>query len=96
MRSKSNDLGGDVAWALDLQDEPLGMISFFPLALMIRIAKEYGRILLTGDGGDEVFLGYGQPQDWLKSIAGNSTGKICAVTDGNCCPIVDDDWGAVY
>ncbi|HKE57692.1 MAG TPA: asparagine synthase-related protein [Pyrinomonadaceae bacterium] len=93
MRSKSNDLGGDVAWALDLQDEPLGMISFFPLALMIRTAKEYGRILLTGDGGDEVFLGYGQPQDWLKSIAGNGTGKRSLLPAAIAAPSWMSDWG---
>src|SRR6266496_2287116 len=66
VRARSNNLAEDALWALDLQDEPLGMISFFPLSLMIRAAKDYGKILLTGDGGDEVFLGYGKPSDWLK------------------------------
>ena len=89
MRAKSNDIGADVAWALDLQDEPLGMISFFPLALMIRTAKDYGRILLTGDGGDEVFLGYGKPQDWLKSIGTKGTGKRSAIA----APPWMSDWG---
>lgn len=65
VRSQSHKIIEDVAWALDLQDEPLGMISFFPLALLIRSAKQYGRVLLTGDGGDEVFLGYGKPRDWI-------------------------------
>jgi asparagine synthase (glutamine-hydrolysing) len=60
----------DVAWALDLQDEPLGMMSFFPLALLIKRAKAYGKILLTGDGADEVFLGYGQPADWSNPACG--------------------------
>jgi asparagine synthetase B (glutamine-hydrolysing) len=64
VRARSNNLAEDVCWAMNLQDEPLGMISFFPLAMMIRAAKDYGKILLTGDGGDEVFLGYGSPQDW--------------------------------
>jgi asparagine synthetase B (glutamine-hydrolysing) len=64
VRGRSPKLAEDTAWALNLQDEPLGMISFFPLALMIRAAKDYGRILLTGDGGDEVFLGYGKAEDW--------------------------------
>jgi asparagine synthase (glutamine-hydrolysing) len=65
VRARTHDLVEDVDWAMDLQDEPLGMISFFPLAMMIRAAKDYGKILLTGDGGDEVFLGYGMPQDWI-------------------------------
>lgn len=58
------DIGGDVKWSASLQDEPLGMISFFPLCLLLRAAKEHGKILYTGEGGDEVFLGYGKPTDW--------------------------------
>jgi asparagine synthetase B (glutamine-hydrolysing) len=64
VRARPKNLAEDVAWAMNLQDEPLGMISFFPLALMIRAARDFGKILLTGDGGDEVFLGYGKPVDW--------------------------------
>ena len=58
------DIGGDVKWSASLQDEPLGMIAFFPLCLLLRAAKEHGKILYTGEGGDEVFLGYGKPTDW--------------------------------
>ena len=65
VRARTGRIAEDASWALNLQDEPLGMISFFPLALMIRAARDHGRILLTGDGGDEVFLGYGEPQDWI-------------------------------
>ena len=64
--ARTNRMADEVAWALDLQDEPLATMSFFPLALLIRQAKAYGKILLTGDGADEVFLGYGRP----------STGRI--------------------
>ena len=48
-------MSDEVAWALDLQDEALGMMAFFPLALMVRAPRSTGEILLTGDGGDEVF-----------------------------------------
>lgn len=51
--------------ALSVQDEPLGMPSFFLLHQMIEAAAQHGRVLLTGDGGDEVFLGYRPPADWL-------------------------------
>jgi asparagine synthase (glutamine-hydrolysing) len=54
----------EVSWAIDLQDEPLGMISFFPLTLLIKRAKAIGKILLTGDGADEIFMGYGWPNEW--------------------------------
>ncbi len=50
--------------AIDLQDEPLGMPSFFLLERLVNAASVYGEILLTGDGGDEIFLGYGKPADW--------------------------------
>ena len=59
-----SQIGLDVKWSASLQDEPLGMISFFPLCLLLRAAKEHGKILYTGEGGDEVFLGYGKPNDW--------------------------------
>jgi asparagine synthase (glutamine-hydrolysing) len=54
----------EINWALDLQDEPTAVLSFFALALLLKRAKTYGQVLLTGDGGDEVFLGYGMPADW--------------------------------
>lgn len=57
-------LEDEVVWSLGLQDEPLGMLSFFPLSLLLRAAKDHGKIILTGDGGDEAFLGYGKPADW--------------------------------
>ncbi|HKO42648.1 MAG TPA: asparagine synthetase B [Pyrinomonadaceae bacterium] len=88
VRARSANLAADVNWALNLQDEPLGMISFFPLALLIRAAKEYGRILLTGDGGDEVFLGYGQPEDWIKQSSNGSKPEH----DGSL-PHWMSDWG---
>lgn len=88
IRARSANLAADVNWAMNLQDEPLGMISFFPLALLIRAAKDYGRILLTGDGGDEVFLGYGQPEDWVKHSSNGSKPQH----DGSL-PNWMSDWG---
>lgn len=61
-----NDPMGDlVASNVHLHDEPLGMISFIPLASLARMACTSSRVLLTGDGGDEVFCGYGRPEDWV-------------------------------
>ncbi|HKO63278.1 MAG TPA: asparagine synthase-related protein [Pyrinomonadaceae bacterium] len=88
VRARSANLAEDVTWAMNLQDEPLGMISFFPLALLIRAAKDYGRILLTGDGGDEVFLGYGQPEDWVQQSSNGSKPRH----DGSL-PYWMSDWG---
>jgi asparagine synthase (glutamine-hydrolysing) len=50
--------------AISVQDEPLGMISYFFLFQLIEAAAPHGRVLLTGDGGDEVFLGYRPAPDW--------------------------------
>jgi asparagine synthase (glutamine-hydrolysing) len=58
------DLAHRVCAKLDLQDEPLGFISYFLLSELVQAAGAHSRILLTGDGGDEVFMGYGKPADW--------------------------------
>ncbi|MFZ0426409.1 MAG: asparagine synthase-related protein [Xanthobacteraceae bacterium] len=53
-----------VRHAVSLQDEPLGMPSYFFLFQLIEAAAPHGKVLLTGDGGDEVFLGYRPAADW--------------------------------
>jgi asparagine synthase (glutamine-hydrolysing) len=94
VRARSHKLAEDALWALDLQDEPLGMISFFPLALMIREAKGYGKILLTGDGGDEVFLGYGKPDDWLRKA--DDQGQLCREDENSLSPLPLPEWMSTW
>ena len=93
--ARTNRMADEVAWALDLQDEPLATMSFFPLALLIRQAKAYGKILLTGDGADEVFLGYGRPVDWSDPQNGAAEHAIGAgdVTVGTPAPAWLSPWG---
>lgn len=64
VRPNLNKLSDAVIRALDLQDEPLGMASFFLLERLVNAVLGHSRILLSGDGGDEIFLGYGKPRDW--------------------------------
>lgn len=54
-----------VEHCFDLQDEPLGMYSFFSLSRLIKSVAERSRIVLGGDGGDEVFLGYNATSRWI-------------------------------
>jgi asparagine synthetase B (glutamine-hydrolysing) len=85
----------EIEWALDLQDEPLAVMAFYPLALLIKRAKDYGKVLLTGDGADEVFYGYGKPHDWVDPTRGRAEyrGGDCSVVVGPPSPSWLSPWG---
>ena len=42
----------------ELVDEPLGDSSFVPTYLLCRFVREHVKVVLGGDGGDELFAGY--------------------------------------
>jgi asparagine synthase (glutamine-hydrolysing) len=46
-------------------DEPFGDSSAIPMYIISNHASKYGRVILTGDGGDELFGGYSQ---WYSKI----------------------------
>ena len=50
----------------DWYDEPFADTSAFPTHLVSRVARERCTVVLTGDGGDEVFGGYGWYTRFLK------------------------------
>ena len=39
-------------------DEPYGDASLIPTFYLSRYTKDYTKVILSGDGGDEIFLGY--------------------------------------
>ena len=54
-----------------LLDEPLGDASFLPRYALARAAKDAATVMLSGDGGDELFCGYptflaDRPARWLR------------------------------
>ena len=74
LRLDLKNMPASVVRAIDLQDEPLGMPSFFLLERLIHAVSARSRIVLSGDGGDELFLGYGRPADWQAKEINESTG----------------------
>lgn len=75
VRPNLNGLPRAAIAAIDLQDEPLGMLSFFLLERLVNAASDRTRIILSGDGGDEIFLGYGKPADWRREDEVNAANK---------------------
>ncbi|MFJ7952313.1 asparagine synthase (glutamine-hydrolyzing) [Lysinibacillus sp. NPDC096418] len=52
----------DVIWHTD---QPHGDISFLPYGEVAKLASEYVKVVLTGDGADEIFGGYDKYKDLL-------------------------------
>lgn len=50
-------------------DQPHGDISFLPTYRVASLASQYLKVVLTGDGGDELFAGYDKYRDFFSSLS---------------------------
>ncbi len=65
---KENEVLEMVDQLIPAFDEPFADSSAFPTMMVSRLAKQHVTVALSGDGGDELFQGYGSYQ-WAKRLA---------------------------
>lgn len=94
VRPSHRRLSHQVRDLVSLQDEPLGMISFYPMARLVAEVSGISRVLLSGDGGDEVFLGYGRAEMWVRPSEDGEGSPAGHVNSGPPLPEWISRWGS--
>jgi asparagine synthase (glutamine-hydrolysing) len=62
------DAINSIEQVLELYDEPMADSSSIPTMLVSKLAKQYVTVALSGEGGDELFYGYGSHL-WAKRLS---------------------------
>ena len=66
------DIGGLMVEMAGVYDEPFADSSNIPTYLISKLAREHLKVVLTGDGGDELLAGYGWYRPLIEAGAGAS------------------------